>query len=284
MKRSLRVAIRYGAYPVVAGGTLLTLLGLAGAGVGYWPMFPLLSLGGLLAVLALERLQPFEAAWQADHGGDTRVDLLHLLVSQVLIQTAVALAFGARAALPGLPRLWPDQAPMAVQILLAGLVMDAGLYAMHRLSHTQGWLWRLHALHHGPRRLYGLNSGRRHPLSALALALPGLTLLMGLGVTPIALGAWLAFMSVHLAFQHANLDYRLGPMRRWLAVAEMHRWHHRRDHREAQVNYGEVFLFWDALFGTRHLPPAEPARFAVGLDEASPPEAYLAQLRWPFRT
>lgn len=275
--------IRYGAYPLIAGGALFLLMWMATQGLAYWPLFPLVSLLGVAAVALLERRQPFRADWLRDHGGDTRVDLIHLLVSTALIQSAVAITFGLRPWLPGGPSLWPAAAPMAVQVLLAGLIFDAGLYAMHRLSHVNGLLWRLHALHHSPRRLYWLNGGRRHPLSALALALPGLSLLLLLGATPIALGAWLSFMSVHLAFQHANLDYRLGPFRQWLAVAEMHRWHHRRDDADAQVNFGEVLLIWDRLFGSHYDAAGQPGDEAVGLDGPPLPEAYGVQLRWPFR-
>ena len=200
-----------------------------------------------------------------------------------LIQAGVATAFGLRALLPELPRLWPTAAPMWAQVLLAGAIVDLGLYLMHRASHASGFLWRLHAIHHMPERLYWLNGGRRHPVSALVLAGPGLITLLALGVTPIAVGAWLSIMSIHLAFQHANLDYRLGPIRHLLGVAEMHRWHHKREFEDAQVNFGEVFLIWDWLFGTHHDAPLSPGRREVGLKENEIPATYLGQLLWPFR-
>lgn len=171
---------------------------------------------------------------------------------------------------------------MVMQVLLAGAVMDLGLFAMHRASHAHGLLWRLHAIHHSPERLYWLNGGRRHPLSALVLAGPGLTVLLLLGATPIAVGAWRSFMSVHLAFQHANLDYRLGPLRHLLGVSEMHRWHHKREFEEAQVNFGEVWLVWDHLFGTFHDAPRSPGKDEVGLRTELVPATYFAQLAWPF--
>lgn len=186
----------------------MVLIVLASPGTGYWPLFPLLAATGVAAVALLERLAPFEPAWTRDHDGDLRADVLHFLVSHALIQSAVAIGFGLRGLLSGPVVAWPVAAPMWVQVLLAGAIMDLGLYAMHRWSHVNGRLWRLHAIHHSPRRLYWLNGGRRHALSALVLAAPGLVVLLALGVTPIALGAWMSVMSIHLAFQHANLDYR----------------------------------------------------------------------------
>lgn len=278
----MRQFTRYLAYPLIAGATLTALLSLASGGTPYWPAFPLVTLAAISLVAVLERLFPFEPEWNRDHDGDTGTDVLHLLVSHALIQSGVAIGYVLRAWLPADWVLWPQQAPMWAQVLLAGLIMDLGLYAMHRASHASGFLWRLHAIHHSPERLYWLNGGRRHPLSALVLAGPGLLVLFALGATPIAVGAWLSFMGVHLAFQHANLDYRLGPLRHFLAVAETHRWHHKREFEDAQVNYGEVFLIWDRLFGSFHDAPRSPGRGEVGLHDRIVPNGYWAQLAWPL--
>lgn len=274
--------IRYTSYPVIAIGSLLLLMALASNHIAYWPVFPLVVLIGISAVAALERALPFEQDWNRDHNGDTGVDAVHLLVSYLLIQFAVVVLFGLGSWLPERATLWPEHLPMWGQVLLAGLIMDLGLYAMHRASHFSGLLWRLHAIHHSPERLYWLNGGRRHPLSALALAAPGLLALMALGSTPIAVGAWLSFMSIHLAFQHANLDYRLGPFRHLLGVAEMHRWHHKRDFEDAQVNFGEVLLVWDHLLGTFHDASRNPGKDEIGLRTEAIPETYLGQLLWPL--
>lgn len=278
----MQIIVRYCAYPVIAGGTATALLILSTLGVAYWPAFPWVVLAGIGAVAVLERLFPFEADWNRDHDGDTRTDLGHLLVSTLLIQCSIAIAFGLRAWWPNAWALWPEHAPLWAQVLLAGLLMDLGLYGMHRASHASGLLWRLHAIHHSPERLYWLNGGRRHPLSALVLAGPGLLALLALGANPIAVGAWMSFMSVHLALQHANLDYRLGPLRHLLGVAEMHRWHHKRDFEDAQVNFGEVLLIWDRLFGTFHDAPRSPGKGDIGLRDDAVPSSYWRQLAWPF--
>ncbi|MDO9451961.1 MAG: sterol desaturase family protein [Stagnimonas sp.] len=277
----MRPLIRTLAYPLIAGGLGIVLVAMASQGVVYWPLFPLVVIVGISIVALLERIAPYEPEWNRDRG-DTRVDALHLIVSHALIQSAIAISFGLRALMPENFALWPTAAPMWAQVLLAGAIMDLGLYAMHRASHASGFLWRLHALHHSPERLYWLNGGRRHPLSALVLAGPGLTVLFLLGATPIAVGAWLSFMSIHLAFQHANLDYKLGPFRYVFGVAEMHRWHHKREFEDAQVNFGEVWLIWDHLFGTFHDAPKSPGKGEVGLHDQTIPPGYWQQLRWPF--
>ncbi len=281
--RFMRAPIRYLAFPLIGGGASTLLIAMASSGVTYWPVFPLVTLAAIFCIAALERVLPYEQQWNRDHAGDTWLDVLHISMNQALVQATVAIAFALRGLLPQPLTFWPSAAPMWMQVLLAGAVIDLGLYAMHRLSHLQPFLWRLHMLHHSPERLYWMNGGRRHPLSALILAGPALTLLMLLGATPMAVGTWLAILSVHLCFQHSNLDYSLGPLRHLLCVAENHRWHHKREFEDAQVNFGEVWAIWDHLFRSYHDAQTTPRAGQVGLIDTVVPATYWGQLAWPFQ-
>jgi sterol desaturase/sphingolipid hydroxylase (fatty acid hydroxylase superfamily) len=276
------MVVRYSAYPAVFGGVVGFVLVWASVGRSPWPAFALAALIGIMAVAVLERIQPFEPDWNRDHD-DTTADFIHVLVNLGLLSGT---AYLLHALASGLPRatLWPQTWPVAVQIVAAGAILDLGLYGMHRLSHHVPWLWRLHAVHHSAERLYWMNGERRHPLSALLLAGPGLVVTVLLGAPAAVISAWLTLLSVHLAFQHANLDYSLGPLRRWIGGAELHRWHHRRDYTDAQVNFGEFWLVWDWLFGTRFDRPAPVQAKDVGLSEPGFPTRYAAQLAWPFRS
>ena len=106
------------------------------------------------------------------------VDVFHAAFSLTLIFGIVELVVLSRSLLPleweFLHNLWPQEAPLWAQILIAGAIIDFGLWFMHWLSHKNQFLWRLHALHHSSERLYWLNGERRHPLSAVLLASPGL--------------------------------------------------------------------------------------------------------------
>lgn len=169
-----------------------------------------------------------------------------------------------------------------LQTILAGVVIDVGLYVMHRMSHRIDWLWRLHAVHHSAERLYWLNGERRHPLSAVLLVSPGIIVVVALGVPPLIISAWFTLLTVHLAFQHANLDYSLGPFRKLLAVAKVHRWHHKRDYEDAQVNFGEFWILWDKLFGSFHDQRNGVKAGDVGLMSSDFPKSFFDQLHWPF--
>lgn len=275
----MRALIRWGSYPLVVGCCVLSLLLVLERNLPYWPLAPLIAAFGILIVAVLERWQPYESRWNEDHG-DTAVDVLHAMTSLTLIFISVEVVGFARGFIPVL-NLWPTDWPLWAQVLGAGLILDFGLWYMHWLSHRSRLLWRLHALHHSSERLYWLNGERRHPLSAMVLAAPGIVLVTLLGAPAAAVGCWFAVVAVHLAFQHANLEYSVGPLRAVLGVAEVHRWHHKRDYEDAQVNFGEVFVVWDQVFGTYRLPTDKIGAGEVGIRE-SMPKTWWQQIRWPF--
>ena len=241
----------------------------------------MLAMVGLLSVAFLERLQPQRVRWLHSHG-DTRTDIVHALVNLGVIQFAAIVLARLGDMVPLAHRLFPVEWSLGAQLLIVAAVLDLSLYLVHRASHHWSWLWRFHAPHHRAERLYWLNGERRHPLHAVMMAGPGLVVLFAAGAPSAVVATWLGILTVHLAFQHANLDYRVGLLRYVIGVAETHRWHHKRDFEDAQVNFGEFFIFWDLLLGTFHESPRELAADEVGLRERAYPTTYLQQLVAPF--
>jgi len=275
----MQALIRWGSYPLLMTAVVAAQLAVLAGALPYWPSALFIAALGILAVALLERVQPYEPRWNEDHG-DTAVDVVHAITSLTLIFLSAEFVVVVREFMPT-AALWPAEWPLWVQVLGAGLILDFGLWYMHWLSHRNRLLWRLHALHHSAERLYWLNGERRHPLSALVLAGPGIAVVTMLGAPAAVIGCWFSIVAVHLAFQHANLDYRVGPLRTLLGVAEVHRWHHKREYEDAQVNFGEVFVLWDQVFGTYRLPAAPIRVGDVGMREAMP-KTWWQQIRWPF--
>jgi len=279
----LRSLTPFAIYPTVilGGGGIL----IAGVGLGYPAgllSVPLLILA-LVGALLLERVLPFHQDWLRPRG-DFRTDLLHGVAGLALSWGAMAIYtwVGPRITLSG--GLWPHQWPLVMQVLLAGLVVDLGLYVMHRLSHAIPWLWRFHAIHHGPERLYALNGERRHPLHFLIEGSPGLLIAGLLGVPPMVMACFLAIFHLHLLLQHGNIAYRAGWLRFAFAVAENHRWHHRKAAADSSVNFGGFFAIWDHLFRTSFSDEGKVEPDGVGIEEEPDfPKGYLAQLAYPFK-
>lgn len=281
MSTFLRFAIRWVSYPLVFGGAAAFMIWALYAGVPYWPTTPIAAAIGLLSIAGLERIQPFREAWLEDHQ-DTATDLLHMLVNLSVIQFTAEILAKLGDAVPASVRLFPIESPLSLQLLLVAVVLDLGLYGMHRISHRVQWLWRFHMIHHSAERLYWVNGERRHPLHAALMAGPGLVILLALGAPSAVVATWFGILTVHLAFQHSNLDYRLGWLRHIIGVAEIHRWHHKRDFEDAQVNFGEFLMVWDQLFGTFLDSAGKLGEAEVGLHEKDYPEGYLAQFAEPF--
>ncbi|MBX9945989.1 MAG: sterol desaturase family protein [Reyranella sp.] len=272
--------IRWLAYPLVMAATCLAILGLPNAASASVLVLPAITLAGVLTVGALERLAPYEPAW-LHSDGDVLADIQYNVLGVILLQASIFIVYPASSSMLSLD-LWPKHWPLWANVLTVAVIVDFGLYWMHRWSHDWKLLWRFHQPHHSPRRLYWLNGERRHVISALILAAPGLTTVALLGAPQAALAAWFAILPVHLAFQHANIDYSLGPFRVLFGVAEMHRWHHKRDYEDAQVNFGEVLLVWDWLFGTQH-GGSRIGAGELGLRDTSYPKGFWSQHLAPFR-
>jgi sterol desaturase/sphingolipid hydroxylase (fatty acid hydroxylase superfamily) len=277
----LAKALSYVLYPTIFGGGVATVITAVGSGVSYWRVGPPVLLVCGVLVLALEYWWPHARSWQRDHG-DTGTDILHFVGNVATSQVSIAL-YGAVGLHWGGLEVWPHHLPFAVQFLLVALVLDLGLYGVHRASHVLPWLWRLHAIHHSPRRVYWLNGQRRHLLHEILEGSPGLLLLAVLGAPAILIACYIAALTIHLMLQHGNIEYRAGALRYVFAVAELHRWHHQRLYSTVQGNYGAILSIWDYIFGTA-LQKTGDAPHDVGMDdEPSLPANYLGQLRWPFK-
>ena len=138
---------------------------------------------------------------------------------------------------------------------LAGvvLVLDFSFYALHRLLHALGPLWRLHAIHHTDLALDVSTTVRHHPLEAILIAATAFAVGALIGATPdeIVVYGVIAFAVQLLAHASVALPQALArALGAVIVTPGFHRLHHSRDPREHHANYGQVFTFWDRLFGT----------------------------------
>ena len=150
----IRILIRVAYAPVFFVGFLWSAVILGDSGAPLWGL-PIL-LGMALAVsFVVERVVPYERAWNRSHGDDGR-DLLHAVVNETSIFLSV-LAVPLVAGLIPDSGAWPDDWPLLWQLGAAILVADLGITLAHYASHRIAALWRLHAVHHAVKRMYGFN-------------------------------------------------------------------------------------------------------------------------------
>jgi sterol desaturase/sphingolipid hydroxylase (fatty acid hydroxylase superfamily) len=256
--------------------------GVAVRGLAEAWLLPLFALA-LAGSFAAEAWLPYERRWNDDHG-DRRRDLLHALVNEAANVLALA-GIPALAAWSPMAASAVWRAPFVLQLMFAIIIADLGITLAHRASHRWAALWRLHAVHHSVRRLYGFNGLMKHPLHQAVEALAGIAPLLLLGM-PQDVAALLAFaIAVQLLLQHGNVDMRMGPLRHVFAWAPLHRYHHIRYGKAGDVNFGLFFTVWDRLLGTAFDGGAyrlSSADLGIG-SRPDYPDAYFAQLAEPFR-
>lgn len=239
---------------------------------------------GIAMVLCLEALLPYRGSW-VPRGADLPTDAFYLAAVQFALPQALSL--GLLSALAGspvaasVPVPWPHDWPLPAQALLILVAGELAHYGLHRGLHRIGVLWRFHALHHRPLRLYALNVARFHPLERGVQWLLETAPFILIGVAPEAVAIAYVFYAVNGYFQHANCAVRLGWLNWIVAGPELHRWHHAIDAPAGAVNFGNNLIVWDIVFGTRHLPRRSVG--ALGTGEADEPRGLLGQWLAPFR-
>ena len=240
-----------------------------------------------LSLYALEQAMPHEKVWN-ESDGQTFANIAHTLTSKGVVQAAVifSTAIGIAAYVTGAGEpgygLWPRAWPMWVQVTMAIALSEFGLYWAHRIAHEWKPLWRFHAVHHSVTRLWIVNTGRFHFVDSFKSIAIGMAILLVLGA-PMEVLIWLSAITAYVGMlTHCNVDMKFGALSWWFNTPELHRWHHSRDLREGNKNYGENLMMWDHVFGTYYntrdyRPPAD-----IGISEDMPP-GFLQQLAWPFK-
>lgn len=247
-------------------------------------MFWIFAAIALLFVTA-ERVGPFRAQplLRAGFVSDVAYVAIHFVLRIVINGTvAVALAELGRRLLPewsvGALREYPIWCQTAVLIV----VLDLVFYVMHRLKHRWAWWWRLHETHHSSVDLDWLAAARFHPLEKVIDRTIFLLPLTVIGASATTLLVWAGVDAFFGMFVHANIRWRLGPLKYVFVGPEMHRWHHTVDRDRQDCNYGNTLSVFDWICGTAYVGPDFPSRF--GVDDPDYPVAGLArQFFYAFR-
>jgi len=181
-----------------------------------------------------------------------------LLFAMSLACTALltpGLAFVTNIVLERSPLRWqPAQFGFWLHLAYACLALDALNYLLHRAMHKFPILWRLHSLHHSDVSLDVSTTVRHHPLEAIvtALLIGVAGALVGCSTSEVAVYAVLEIVVQLVGHADVRLPRFLEAIvGGTLVTPKFHRIHHSSEKIETDSNYGQVFAFWDTLFGTR---------------------------------
>ena len=241
---------------------------------------------GLISIIALERFTPFRVEW-IPKNKDWIVDASYMVLVQILLVkfltfiVSIALLDIFQSNGFTIKKIWPTEWATGTQAILMVLIADFFRYWLHRLSHKWKPLWRLHAVHHSPHKLYSMNVGRFHPLEkSIQFIFDALPFII-LGISENVLALYFVFYSINGFFQHCNIRVYLGPLNYLISGPELHRWHHSVKINESNNNFGNNLIIWDLLFGTWHLPKEKKVD-KLGLINRNYPLGLIEQLKSPF--
>ncbi len=287
MNSSARKLLAWTAYPGVMLVSLILFYALTAWGVNLTiSSYVAVVVGGFGLVTFLELALPYRREW-LPNWSEVKTDFVFMVVVQVLLPFLLSIAattwlVDAIAAKGWNVRgLWPQSAPIWLQMLLMMAAADLLRYWLHRASHTLIPLWRLHAVHHSVHRLYWLNVGRFHPLDkSLQFLFDALPFIV-LGVSKDVLALYFVAYAINGFFQHSNVAVKLGWLNFIISGPELHRWHHSKTIAESNTNYGNNLIIWDLVFGT-YLRPKDREVAELGLLNPEYPMEFLEQLKAPF--
>ncbi|MDV6236803.1 sterol desaturase family protein [Leptospira ellisii] len=279
-----RQGIRYVGFPILFLSFSTILIEFSG---NLWVAYSTLSFLVLMG-MTLERFIPFEKTWNGSDS-DSRSDLFFFAIQPIvaplagsvvagIVHRSMSVFDGSATSLIG-SSLWSQ---ILIGMFFSGLIP----YWIHRFSHARdGFLWRVHSIHHSPKRLYWMNAFRSHPINTILNTGGALLPALLLGLHPDAVlivGMLNNFVSI---YNHMNIDFRLGILNRIFNMNELHRWHHSKVPAEGNNNYSSgAFAFWDIIFGSYYLPPKKMDRNLVGLYQPDkfPSRSILKQILFPI--
>lgn len=160
-----------------------------------------------------------------------------------------------------------DFLPTWLQGCVLFLCLDISRYALHYMHHRVPFFWQFHRVHHCSRSLDATSGMRMHVFDFLQLGL--LPIFWGNVVfdtqnwSPWVVPSVLLVAVFFDAFQHSNMRFSIThPVGKiwhgFLNNPHFHAWHHVRDAKNCDGNYGNVLIIWDRIFKTEvthsHLP------------------------------
>lgn len=137
-----------------------------------------------------------------------------------------------------------------VVYLIAFIVLDFAGYVGHALAHRVNFFWNNHIIHHSSEE-FNLACALRQSVSVfvklfIVLLLPAA--LLGVPSKVIAIVA-----PLHLFAQfwyHTRHINKMGWLEKIIVTPSHHRVHHAINPEYMDRNFGQIFIFWDKLFGT----------------------------------
>ncbi len=161
-----------------------------------------------------------------------------------------------------------DSLPLSLYIIIGILLLDLiGAYLPHYVQHKVKFLWKIHLVHHSDHKVDTTTANRHHPFESVVRYL---FTLVGVALLGANMGLVFLYQSLSVIlsqFNHANIN--INPsfdkyLSFFIVTPNMHKVHHHYVMPYTDSNYGNIFSFWDRLFGT--FKTLNPSKIIYGVD------------------
>ena len=129
------------------------------------------------------------------------------------------------------------------------LATDLVWYWYHRLGHEINFLWAAHIVHHQSEE-FNLSAAARITTFQAVFRNVFWCILPFIGFHPTMIISILLVHGAYSFFTHTQMVGKLGWLEKIFITPSLHGVHHASDEKYLDKNYGDVFVFWDKLFGT----------------------------------
>ncbi len=172
------------------------------------------SLGLVFVLISLERTFPISRQWVMSFTSFLR-DIKYLFTSSLTIGL-VRWSFGVVAIILSEHHHGPfAEVSLWISVAVFLVVFEFVQYWFHRLSHEGSgkigsFLWRAHAAHHMPDRVYVVMHAVFHPVNAFISTIIIQATFLLLGLSPQAVFAAMLILDLQAMVSHFNVDIRAG--------------------------------------------------------------------------
>lgn len=153
-------------------------------------------------------------------------------------------------------RIFTVESSIFIWIILI-LATDFVWYWYHRLGHEVNFFWAAHIVHHHSEEFNFTAAARITTFQAIIRT--GFWCILPLvGFHPTMVISMLVIHGAYSFFTHTQIVGRVKWLESIFVTPSVHGVHHASDEKYLDKNYGDMFTFWDRLFGTFQAEEEKP--------------------------
>ncbi|MEO1213937.1 MAG: sterol desaturase family protein [Bacteroidota bacterium] len=176
--------------------------------------------------------------------------------------------------------------PVWLELLLAVMFLDfLAQWVAHYFLHKFKWMWKMHMVHHSDTMVDATTGTRHHPGD---YALRECYALVAIVISGMPISYYIFYRITTILFTyitHANIS-----LPKWLdktlsyvfITPDIHKFHHHFERPWTDTNFGNIFSFWDRIFGTFVYEDPKDIQYGLDVTDGAKDRNISYQLGLPF--